>query len=125
MVIEKSYEVFKLIMVDTENREKLFKRSAPGSLLEKIVRFILDIDLHIIEITLERIEKDHLYVLFKIEDDAGFPFASRNAQIEFIKRSQDGFIEIKEYYSLGFFSYNNIIKRRIIDNWGNCQNFKP
>jgi hypothetical protein len=125
MVIEKSYEVFKLIMVDTENREKLFKRSAPGSLLEKIVRFILDIDLHIIEITLERIEKDHLYVLFKKEDDAGFPFASRNAQIEFIKRSQDGFIEIKEYYSLGFFSFNNIIKRRIIDNWGNCQNFKP
>ena len=69
----------------------------------------------ITEISVDRIEHDRLFISFNEEKEI-----TTSYQIEFIKRPQDGYIEIKNNHpltSVYFSRINSKIKNRIIENW--------
>ena len=113
MIIEKYFEDFKSIVTENETRNRLFERGIGTNILEKIFNHIFIDD--ITEISVERIEKNRLFITFREEKEI-----TTSYQIEFIKRPQDGYIEIKNNHpltSIYFSRFNRKIKNRIIENW--------
>ena len=114
MIIEKSFEVFKSLVVKNETRDRIFQARIRNSWLDKIINFLFIDD--IIEISVESIEKNRLFIVFIEEKES----MSISYNIEFIKRTQDGYIEIKNNHpstAIYFSRINSKIKNRIIENW--------
>ena len=114
MIIEKSFEVFKSLVVKNETRDRIFQARIRNSWLDKIINYLFIDD--IIEISVESIEKNRLFIVFTEEKEG----MNESYNIEFIKRSQDGYIEIKNNHpstAIYFSRINSKIKNRIIENW--------